>query len=219
MAHEAPAGIRDLHTAMVGILQQLQGQQEQLAQQRAAQADLVVHLQNLAAAIPPAQAAAPPAAPPVVDGRGRTQKDQWRDYVDFQRQRPMFERGKMRWADFAKMFQVVVDDYGVNDERAKKSLYLSITGQSSRLVIASMEPTRADMAGLTFRQYMDRMGQKFTPAAESLQMEAEYRSRRQGKKEDVQNYINAKHELFQYAFPDARPEPWRSSTVKRPRGS
>ena len=35
-------------------------------------------------------------------------------------------------------------------------------------------------------------------------MEAEYRSRKQGKNEDVQNYINAKYELFQLAFPNAQ---------------
>ena len=42
------------------------------------------------------------------------------------------------------------------------------------------------------------------PAAESIQMEAEYRERKQGKLEDVQNYINAKHELFLMAFPNAQ---------------
>ncbi len=56
---------------------------------------------------------------------------------------------------------------------------------------------------MTFDQYLGRMGEKFTPAAESLQMEAEYKARKQGKLEDVQNYINAKYELFQLAFPDA----------------
>ena len=35
-------------------------------------------------------------------------------------------------------------------------------------------------------------------------MEAEYRSRKQGKDEDIQNYINAKYELFQLAFPNAQ---------------
>ena len=35
-------------------------------------------------------------------------------------------------------------------------------------------------------------------------MEAEYRSQKQGKNKDVQNYINAKHELFQLAFPNAQ---------------
>ena len=40
------------------------------------------------------------------------------------------------------------------------------------------------------------MGEKFMPAAESIQMEVEYWDWKQGKYEDVQNYINAKHELF-----------------------
>ena len=42
------------------------------------------------------------------------------------------------------------------------------------------------------------------PAAESIQMEVEYRDRKQGKFEDVQNYINAKYKLFLLAFPNAQ---------------
>ena len=57
---------------------------------------------------------------------------------------------------------------------------------------------------MTFGDYLRRMGEKFMPAAESSQMEAEYRSRKQGKNEDVQNYINAKYELFKLAFPNAQ---------------
>ena len=40
------------------------------------------------------------------------------------------------------------------------------------------------------------------PAAESIQMEAEYWDRKQGKFEDVQNYINIKYKLFLLAFPN-----------------
>ncbi len=36
-------------------------------------------------------------------------------------------------------------------------------------------------------------------------MEAEYKAWKQGKMEDVQNYINVKHELFQLARPNALP--------------
>ena len=48
------------------------------------------------------------------------------------------------------------------------------------------------------------MGEKFTPAAESIQMESEYRGKKQAKTEDVQNYINAKYELFQLVFPNTQ---------------
>ena len=81
-------------------------------------------------------------------------------------------------------------------------LYDAITGSSSRLVISSMSPELPTAQGMGFEEYLRRMGEKFIPAAESSQMEAEYRSRRQGKNKDVQNYINAKHELFQLAFPN-----------------
>ena len=57
---------------------------------------------------------------------------------------------------------------------------------------------------MTFGEYLQRMGEKFMPAAESIQMEAEYRDWQQGKHEDVQNYVNAKYELFLLAFPNAQ---------------
>ena len=57
---------------------------------------------------------------------------------------------------------------------------------------------------MTFGEYLQRMGEKFMPAAESIQMEAEYRDRKQGEYEDVQNYINTKCELFLLAFPNAQ---------------
>ena len=92
-------------------------------------------------------------------------------------------------------------------------------GQSSRLVISSMNLELMAIQHMEFREYLRRMGEKFTPAAESIQMEAEYRSRKQKKNEDVQNYINAKYELFQLAFPNARSGTRWSSTARLRRGS
>ena len=139
------------------------------------------------------------------DEYGRTAQEARRDYLDFAKSRPTFERGKNRWNDFAALFTAAKDDYAVTDAQAKRVLFGAVVGQSSRLVIASMAPDGNNMAGLTYRQYLTSMGEKFTPAAESLQMEAEYRARRQGKQEDVQNYINVKYELFQLAYPNAQP--------------
>ena len=42
---------------------------------------------------------------------------------------------------------------------------------SSRLVISSMNPEGAAIQNMEFREYLLRMGEKFTPAAESIQME------------------------------------------------
>ena len=87
-------------------------------------------------------------------------------------------------------------------------LYDTITGSSSRLVITSLSPELPAAQGMMFGDYLQRMGEKFMPAAESIQMEAEYRDRKQGKSEDVQNYINAKYELFLLAFPNAQARDW-----------
>lgn len=144
------------------------------------------------------------AVPGERDALGRTRAEARRDINDFMHNCPKFERGKGRWVDFARRFTHSKNYSGVTDEQAKDALYYqAITGPSSRLVIASMAPDQAAYVNMTFAQYLERMGEKFTPAAESVQMEAEYKARRQGKNEDVQNYINAKYELFQLAYPNA----------------
>ena len=143
---------------------------------------------------------------PVVerDHLGRTRSEAREDYLCFTRDRPTFERGRDRWNDFTIRFQGSMRDHGVTEEQAKLVLYNAIVGQSSRLVSSSMNPELAAIQHMEFWEYLWRMGEKFTPATESIQMEAEYHSRKQGKNEDVQNYINAKYELFQLAFPDAQ---------------
>ena len=139
------------------------------------------------------------------DQHGRTEEQARRDYREFSKLKPTFERGRDRWVDFARRFNGTRLEYMVTDQQAKWVLFTAIVGSSSRLVISSMDPTVGEWAGMTFQAYIQRMGEKFTPASESLQMEAEYKARKQGKNEDVQNYINAKHELFQLAYPDAQP--------------
>ena len=57
-------------------------------------------------------------------------------------------------------------------------LYDAITGSSSRLVITGLSPELPAAQGMTFGEYLQRMGEKFMPAAESIQMEVEYRDRK-----------------------------------------
>ena len=92
----------------------------------------------------------------------------------------------------------------MTEEQAKRVLYDAITGSSSRLIITSLSLELPAAQDMTFGDYLQRMGEKFMPVAESIQMEAEYQERKQGKLKDVQNYINAKHELFLMAFPNAQ---------------
>ena len=65
-------------------------------------------------------------------------------------------------------------DNGVTEEQAKWVLYNAIVGQSSWLVISSMNPELMGIQHMEFREYLRWMGEKFTPATESIQMEAEY---------------------------------------------
>ena len=109
----------------------------------------------------------------------------------------------------------------MTEEQAKWVLYNAIMGQSSRLVIASMNPELMAIQHMEFREYLRRMGEKFTPAAESIQMEAEYRSRKQGKNEDVQNYSTSTPSTSCSSWRSQMPRSgtgW-SSTVRLRRGS
>ena len=117
------------------------------------------------------------------DHLGRTRSEARKDYLCFTRDRPTFERGRDRWNDFAIRFQGAMRDHGVTEEQAKWVLYNAIVGQSSSLVISSMNLELAAAQHMELREYLQRIGEKFTPTAKSIQMEAEYRSRKQGKNE------------------------------------
>jgi hypothetical protein len=123
--------------------------------------------------------------------------------LEFMNKCPKFERGQYRWVDFSTRFQMYEDMSDVDDAQAKIALWNAIVGQSSRLVIASMDPRQGAWATMSFEQYLTSMGSKFIPASESQQMKSEYMSRIQGKDEDVQNYINEKYILFKLAYPGA----------------
>lgn len=135
------------------------------------------------------------------DENGRTPNQAGRLALDFIRHCPTFERGKDRWTDFSSRFLLQKETYKVEDTEAKIALWNAIVGRSSRIVISSMHPKEGVFGTMDFAQYLTTMGQKFTPASESMQMKSEYKSRVQGKTEDVQNYINEKYELYKLAYP------------------
>ncbi len=81
------------------------------------------------------------------DKHGRTEREARKDYVDFCKLRPQFERGRGRWTDFAVQFSKIHNDFHINDHQAKWALYLAIKGQASRLVVASMNPDRDPTTG------------------------------------------------------------------------
>jgi hypothetical protein len=137
------------------------------------------------------------------DDQGRTPAQANRAALDFIRHCPTFERGKDRWSDFSARFELQKDTYGIDDANAKVALWNAISGKSSRIVIASMQPRQTGFDTMSFAQYLTAMGAKFTPASESMQMKSEYKARVQGKNEDVQNYLNEKYELYKVAYPGA----------------
>ena len=96
------------------------------------------------------------------DNLGRTRSEAKKDYLGFTRDRPTFERGRDRWNDFAIRFQGSMRDHRVREEQAKWVLYNAIVGQSSRLVISSMNPELMAIQHMEFREYLRRMGEKFT---------------------------------------------------------
>ncbi len=91
------------------------------------------------------------------------------------------------------------------DEEAKWALWLAIGGPASRLVIAGLDPGTETCSQDTYSQYLGRLGEQFVPAAEGAGAVEEYLGRCQGRLEDIQSYVNAKHELFLRAYPAAQP--------------
>ena len=91
----------------------------------------------------------------------------------------------------------------MDDDQTKRGLFSGVEGAQSRLVIAGMDPDCQEMRDISFREYLQQMGEKFRPAAESIQMKEEYLNRTQRAEEDVQSYVGEKTELFRAAFPPA----------------
>jgi len=120
-------------------------------------------------------------------------KEATRVYSELSRQMPTYERGKDRWIDFAERVVNLFEVYEVRPAQAKMLLWNAVIGRSSKIVVASMNPSKAPYLTMSFANYLDEMKGKFTPATESLQMKAEYQNRKQTKQEDIQNYINEKY--------------------------
>ena len=96
----------------------------------------------------------------------------------------------------------------MDDNQAKRGLISAVEGAQSRLEIAGMDPDCQAMRDISFGEYLQRMGEKFRPAAESIQMKEEYLNRTQRAEEDVQSYVSEKTELFRAAFPHASQREW-----------
>jgi hypothetical protein len=123
--------------------------------------------------------------------------------LDLNKQCPTFERGRDRWVDFEQRIRMIFRRQGVPEDIAKEVVWNAIVGKSSKIVVASMNPLQTAYATMTLDAYLAEMAGKFTPASESIQMKTEYKSRKQGKMEDVQNYVNEKYELYKMAYPHA----------------
>ena len=122
-----------------------------------------------------------------IQGTGPAESDPWgrskievrREGLRFGQARPTFRRHRDRWDDFAARFCRARVDYRVDDNQAKRGLFSAVEGAQSRLVIAGMDPDRQAMRDISFGEYLQRMGEKFRPAAESIQMKEEYLNRTQ----------------------------------------
>ena len=85
-------------------------------------------------------------------------------------------------------------------------------------MIAGMDPDTQALRDISFGEYLQRMGEKFRPAAESIQMKEEYLNRTQRAEEDVQSYVSEKTELFRAAFPHANLREWSRCWVDTAEG-
>ena len=60
------------------------------------------------------------AAPAERDAMGRTAMEARRDYLEFARRHPTFERGTSRWADFAGRFRRATQQHAVMQVQVKE---------------------------------------------------------------------------------------------------
>jgi len=116
---------------------------------------------------------------------------------------PTFEQGRDRWVDFAPRIRIIFRRQNCPDDLAKEVLWIAIKGTPSRILVASMNPSQGAYESMTLDEYMAEMAGKFTPASESVYLKTEYKSRKQGKMEDVECYISEKFNLYQLANPHA----------------
>ncbi len=116
---------------------------------------------------------------------------------------PTFEQGRDRWVDFAPRMRIIFRRQNCPDDLAKEVLWIAIKGTPSRMLVASMNPSQGAYESMTLDEYMAEMAGKFTPASESVYLKTEYKSRKQGKMEDVECYISEKFNLYQLAYPNA----------------
>ncbi len=135
---------------------------------------------------------------PPRDQFGRTPSEQRDDYTWLLKTRPTFKRGRDRFTHAKEVLQVP-------DEEAKWALWLAIEGPASRLVKAGLDPGTKTCSQDTYSQYLSRLEERFAPAAEGAGAVEEYLGGRQGRLEDIQSYVNAKHELFLRAYLAAQP--------------
>ena len=98
---------------------------------------------------------------------------------------PTFEQGRDRWVDFAPRMRIIFRRQNCPDDLAKEVLWIAIKGTPSRILVASMNPSQGAYESMTLDQYMAEMAGKFTPASESVYLKTEYKSRKQGKMEDM----------------------------------
>ena len=136
----------------------------------------------------------------------------------FGQARPTFRRHHDRWDDFAARVCRARTDYRVDDDQAKRGLFSAVEGAQSRLVIAGMDPDRQVTRNISFGEYLRQMGEKFRPAAESIQMKEQYLNRTQQAEEDVQSYVGKKTELFRATFPHASQREWSGCWMETAEG-
>ena len=106
----------------------------------------------------------------------------------------------------------------MDDDQAKRGLFRAVEGTQSQLLIKGIDPDGQAMRNISFGEYLQQMGEKFQPAAESFQMKEEYLNRTQQAEEDRQSYVGEKTELFRAAFPHTSQREWSKCWMEMAEG-
>lgn len=117
---------------------------------------------------------------------------------------PKFEH-KTPWNQFESEFNIwysVNQIERVGNEFGKLSLMAAMRGQAAQSVKPYAQNTATWNGNPTYAAYFARIREVFLPPQESELARVEFRSRKQGRNEDISSYLSSKIALWQMAFSD-----------------
>ena len=109
------------------------------------------------------------------------------------------------WRQYVLEFQSWIQAYRIEnagDNFIKNAIVMSMKGQAQDIIVAHRAGSATFQNNVTWRDYANAIEGIFAPKAESQLAKQEFRSYKQGPKEDMTSYFQTKRALFNTAYPN-----------------